>query len=191
MRSTDNYPAFLAGWLSVESYARVTCSAADTSDLPGEQQIIGGGTVALQLDALSEETDLVTLGIGGNDFGSSPRSSAARRVGEAARPALQQHLLRDAGRVEGRVAGRAPKVAERAPEAEVFVVVSATRRCCPRRTAAAPVPLPDGPAPARRDRGPAAQRVAARRLRSRPARRTSISRGLGGARRLRVTQAVI
>ena len=69
VRSTDNYPAFLAGWLAVETYRDVTCSAADTSDLSGGQQVIGGETVAPQLDALSEETDLVTLGIGGNDFG--------------------------------------------------------------------------------------------------------------------------
>ncbi|KRF29436.1 SGNH/GDSL hydrolase family protein [Nocardioides sp. Soil805] len=123
VRSTDNYPAFLAGWLSVESYRDVTCSAADTSDLAGSQQVIGGERVAPQLDALSEETDLVTLGIGGNDFGIfSSLVGCAPGGARACPPGLQQRLLRDAGRVRARVAGVVRQVADRAPGAEVYVV---------------------------------------------------------------------
>lgn len=123
VRSTDNYPAFLAGWLSVESYRDVTCSAADTSDLAGSQQVIGGASVAPQLDALSEDTDLVTLGIGGNDFGIfSSLVDCAPGGAQACPPGLQQRLLRDAGRVRARVAGAVRQVSERAPDAEVYVV---------------------------------------------------------------------
>jgi len=119
VRSTDNYPAFLAGWLSVESYTDVTCSAADTRDLTGRQQMIDGKRVAPQLDALSAETDLVTLGIGGNDF--SIFSSLVGCV-DVCSAGLQQRLLRDAGRVEARVRKVVEAIAERAPEAQVFVV---------------------------------------------------------------------
>lgn len=119
VRSTDNYPAFLAGWLSVETYTDVTCSAADTRDLSARQHLLDGKRVAPQLDALSADTDLVTLGIGGNDF--SIFSSLLDCV-EGCSPEHEAALLRDAGRVEQRVAGAVRAIAKRAPDAEVFVV---------------------------------------------------------------------
>jgi lysophospholipase L1-like esterase len=123
VRSTDNYPAFLAGWLSVASYRDVTCSAADTSDLVGRQRLIGGGTVAPQLAALSEDTDLVTLGIGGNDFGIfSSLVGCAPGDAQACPPGLEQRLVRDARRVESRVEKAVRRISERAPEAAVYVV---------------------------------------------------------------------
>lgn len=123
VRSTDNYPAFLAGWLSVESYRDVTCSGADTADLARGQQLLTGGTVPPQLQALSQETDLVTLGIGGNDFGIfSSLVSCGPGRSVACTPGLEQRLLRDAGRVESRVARAVRQVVRRAPDAEVLVV---------------------------------------------------------------------
>ena len=143
VRSTDNYPAFLAGWLSVETYRDVTCSAADTSDLPGSQQVIGGERVAPQLDALSEETDLVTLGIGGNDFGIfSSLVGCAPGGAQGCPPGLQQRVLRDAGRVEGRVARAVRQIAERAPEAAVYVV--GYPQVLPSDDGCSAVPLPAG-----------------------------------------------
>jgi lysophospholipase L1-like esterase len=119
VRSTDNYPAFLAGWLSVDTYTDVTCSAADTSDLTGQQRLVDGKRVAPQLEALSDDTDLVTLGIGGNDF--SIFSSLIDCV-EACSDEVQALLLKNAGRVEGRVADAVREITDRAPAAEVFVV---------------------------------------------------------------------
>ncbi|MEO7625169.1 MAG: SGNH/GDSL hydrolase family protein [Nocardioides sp.] len=119
VRSTDNYPAFLAGWLSVETYTDVTCSAADTDDLTGRQRLIDGKRVAPQLDALSEETDLVTLGIGGNDFGIF---SSLLECVDGCTPQREATLLRNAGRVEQRVAGAVRAIAKRAPDAAVYVV---------------------------------------------------------------------
>lgn len=119
VRSTDNYPAFLAGWLSVETYTDVTCSAADTDDLTGRQRLIDGKRVAPQLDALSEETDLVTLGIGGNDFGIF---SSLLECVDGCTPQREATRLRNAGRVEQRVAGAVRAIAKRAPDAAVYVV---------------------------------------------------------------------
>ena len=119
VRSTDNYPAFLAGWLGVATYTDVTCSAADTRDLSRRQRTLDGKTVAPQLDALSAETDLVTLGIGGNDFGIF--SSLVGCV-EDCGPQQQQRLLRDAGRVEARIRKVVQAISKRAPEAQVYVV---------------------------------------------------------------------
>ena len=67
-RSRDNYPAFLADWLDVASYTDVTCSAAVTADLYEPMTMFDGNTARPQLDAVTAETDLVTIGIGGNDF---------------------------------------------------------------------------------------------------------------------------
>ena len=119
VRSTDNYPAFLAGWLSVETYTDVTCSAADTADLTTSQRLLDGKRAAPQLEALSEDTDLVTLGIGGNDF--SIFSSLIDCI-EACSDEVQHLLLQNAGRVERRVAGAVREIAGRAPDAKIYVV---------------------------------------------------------------------
>jgi lysophospholipase L1-like esterase len=68
-RSSNNYPAFLAGYLDVTTYGDVTCSGARVRDFAKRQTPALGAKVPPQLAALSAETDLVTVGIGGNDFG--------------------------------------------------------------------------------------------------------------------------
>ena len=70
LRSTHDYPALLAGMLQVDSFADVTCTGADTSDLSRSvPNQLPGPPPRPQLDALGPGTDLVTVGIGGNDFG--------------------------------------------------------------------------------------------------------------------------
>ena len=68
-RSTNNYPAFLAGYLDVTTYRDVACSGARVRDFAKRQTPALGAKVPPQLAALSATTDLVTVGIGGNDFG--------------------------------------------------------------------------------------------------------------------------
>ncbi|MGH3497852.1 MAG: SGNH/GDSL hydrolase family protein [Nocardioidaceae bacterium] len=70
VRSNHNYPAYLAQWLKVSplSFHDVSCSAADTTNMRHPQST-PAGTNPPQFDALTPSTDLVTLGIGGNDFG--------------------------------------------------------------------------------------------------------------------------
>ncbi|GHF61960.1 lysophospholipase L1-like esterase [Amycolatopsis bartoniae] len=68
LRSTSDYPAQLALRLLVPSFTDVSCSGADTTDMTAPQQVTLG-TNPPQLDALRADTDLVTLGIGGNDYG--------------------------------------------------------------------------------------------------------------------------
>ena len=64
LRSTRNYPHVLAGAIGAQ-LRDVTCGAAETKDF-FEPQYEG---VAPQLDALSSNTQLVTMTIGGNDSG--------------------------------------------------------------------------------------------------------------------------
>jgi lysophospholipase L1-like esterase len=67
-RSTSNYPAQLALRLLTRSFTDVSCSGADTGDMTAAQSVLLGSNRP-QLDALRPDTDLVTLGIGGNDYG--------------------------------------------------------------------------------------------------------------------------
>ncbi|MEV7772317.1 SGNH/GDSL hydrolase family protein [Kitasatospora sp. NPDC086791] len=69
-RSGANYPSLVAKGLGVASgqFRDVSCSGATTGDLTGAQNT-GNGSNPAQLDALSADTRLVTLGIGGNDAG--------------------------------------------------------------------------------------------------------------------------
>ncbi len=64
LRSLRNYPKVIAGETGA-ALTDVTCGAAETKDYR-ESQYDG---VPPQLDALSEDTDLVTMTIGGNDGG--------------------------------------------------------------------------------------------------------------------------
>ena len=62
LRSTRNYPHLIAASTGA-TFKDVTCGAADTTDYAGSQY----PGVAPQLNALSKDTQLVTMTIGGND----------------------------------------------------------------------------------------------------------------------------
>ena len=64
-RSSVNYPALVAEDLDLE-LTDVSCNAASTTSLVGAQQTLEG-PVPAQFAALTEDTDYVTMGIGGND----------------------------------------------------------------------------------------------------------------------------
>ncbi|GAA1366731.1 SGNH/GDSL hydrolase family protein [Streptomyces beijiangensis] len=72
-RSTRNYAHLLAARLKVDAFRDVTCSGADTGDMTQPQKLsllgVDAGTAPPQFDALSADTTLVTLTIGGNDAG--------------------------------------------------------------------------------------------------------------------------
>ncbi|MEU4601642.1 SGNH/GDSL hydrolase family protein [Kribbella sp. NPDC023972] len=68
VRSTSNYPKMLATMLRTYQFTDVSCGGADTTNMTQPQSTLVG-TSAPQFNALRPDTDLVTLGIGGNDFG--------------------------------------------------------------------------------------------------------------------------
>lgn len=75
LRSDHNYGSLVASALKAGSYTDVTCSAAKLSAMTQAQYagLPWGNTP--QLDAVTADTDLVTIGIGGNDLGVSPSGS--------------------------------------------------------------------------------------------------------------------
>jgi hypothetical protein len=71
-RSPHAYPRLLQSELGLGSMAFVACSGATTNDIlgiPEDDDPKGKWTEPAQIDALSEDTETVTITIGGNDVG--------------------------------------------------------------------------------------------------------------------------
>ena len=69
-QSYVNYPKLLAEALSVGEFRDASCGSATTDDFYEPQTgLPAGGTNPPQFDRLTRTTDLVTVGIGGNDAG--------------------------------------------------------------------------------------------------------------------------
>lgn len=117
-RSRSNYPAFLADWLDVATYTDVSCSAAVTGDLYRRMRMFDGNTTAPQLDAVSADTDLVTIGMGGNDF--SIYDSLIECQSGA--PCAVEDLTSDARKVAGRIERAVRRIQRAAPDAAIHVV---------------------------------------------------------------------
>jgi lysophospholipase L1-like esterase len=67
-RSDHNYPSLLAERLGVHTFVDVTCSGASTADVTHVQRTFGEARIPPQARQLTRKTDLVTIGIGGNDL---------------------------------------------------------------------------------------------------------------------------
>jgi lysophospholipase L1-like esterase len=123
-RSDGNYPSLLAEELGVERFTDVSCSAATTADLTGQQATAGGrGRVPAQLRVLDRGTDLVTVGIGANDEDLFARLiscvTAGDEVGCDEALASSRAVL---ARTEDRVAQALAAIEQRAPRARVVLV---------------------------------------------------------------------
>src|SRR3954447_4121541 len=70
LRSDHNYPALVARLLEPAAFTDVSCSAATTEDMTRAQPVLFGHNIP-QLDAVTRDSTLVTIGIGGNDIGYS------------------------------------------------------------------------------------------------------------------------
>jgi lysophospholipase L1-like esterase len=72
-RSTHNYAHTLAARVGATTFRDATCSGARTAHMTEPQSLsvagVDAGTAPPQFDALSSDTTLVTLTIGGNDVG--------------------------------------------------------------------------------------------------------------------------
>jgi lysophospholipase L1-like esterase len=132
LRSSNNYPSLVAAAMPGTQLYDVSCSGADTSSMTGVQRT-GDQDQPPQLDALTKDTDLVTLGVGGNDFdlfgtlvGVCPQlrdsdptgNPCERQLGSSGSDQLTQELPQIRAHVAAVVAG----IRERSPHAKVVVV---------------------------------------------------------------------
>ncbi|WP_341924674.1 SGNH/GDSL hydrolase family protein [Nocardioides psychrotolerans] len=132
LRSSNNYPNQVVDELDDYDLVDVSCSGATSTSMIGVQ--ITGDTQQLpQFDSLTPETDLVTLGIGGNDFNlfsglmfaclqaaqQDPEGSPCKDANTAGG---RDKLLESARKIQDRVEAITLGIQDRAPEARVIVV---------------------------------------------------------------------
>lgn len=132
LRSDSNYPTLVAQELGVE-VLDVSCSGASTTSMFGKQKF-SDRSLPPQLDALSAEADLVTLGIGANDFRYFSQMiftclKVAERdpLGEPCRernttPAGRDRIEKHLGEIRHNVARVVRAIDKRAPNARVLLV---------------------------------------------------------------------
>jgi lysophospholipase L1-like esterase len=133
VRSTNNYPALLAATLHVSSYTDVSCGGADTTNMTAAQSVPLFGTNPPQFNALRADTDLVTVGIGGNDdsvfgnvVGTCPGLRASDPTGAPCKAHFtvngQDTLLASIAATQGKVTAVVQGIHQRSPHAKVLVV---------------------------------------------------------------------
>lgn len=127
LRSDHNYPSLVARALRAGEFVDVSCSAATTADMFRPQRVLFSSNPA-QLDAVTPDTALVTVGIGGNDVGFSRTLYTCAGLSLTA-PRGAPCMRHFGSTLTGRVAATAPRIAavlkrihERAPRALVLVV---------------------------------------------------------------------
>jgi lysophospholipase L1-like esterase len=132
VRSISNYPKQLALLLRVKSFRDVSCGGADTTNMT-ERQSTPLGTFPPQFDALTPDTDLVTLGIGGNDFGvfgditsTCPRLRSGDPTGSPCRTYFTvdgvDTLAAKITRTEARITEVVKAIKQRLPKATVLLI---------------------------------------------------------------------
>ncbi len=130
LRSSGNYPHLVSDALGY-ALDDVSCAGATSASMVGVQQTATGETATAQFDAIKPGTDLVTLGIGGNDIGLFATLGTCLTLAETdptGSPCADQlrgtpkDLMRQVRGVEGRIAAIVNGVRDRAAKAQVIVV---------------------------------------------------------------------
>lgn len=127
-RSTGNYAHLIAARLNL-ALTDVSCSGATTAHITGRRAVPEGNSLPPQLDALTPDTRLVTITIGGNDIGYIGRLSAAGCNMLAAMsydkekcPAVPVPTEADYAALTARMDAIAKEVRKRSPEARLVFV---------------------------------------------------------------------
>ncbi|KQW47864.1 hypothetical protein ASC77_15705 [Nocardioides sp. Root1257] len=128
LRSGVNYPALVATAMAGTKLTDVSCSGATTGDIAAAQQG-RTGTVPPQLDAVRRSTDLVTIGLGGNDEGlfgtvlaQCTQLGAGNPVGSPCTQRFADGLDATLARIHDNLVGVVDEVRTRAPHARVLLV---------------------------------------------------------------------
>lgn len=128
LRSDQNYPREVHRALRFTSFADVSCSGADTGDMTQPQNVAPGPNPP-QFNALTADTTVVTLGIGGNDIGFSSVIESCATLSPFGSPCRNRYVVGGVDQLAQRIQQTAPAVAaaiqgihQRSPGATVFVV---------------------------------------------------------------------
>lgn len=127
-QSTSDYPHELAGALGVGTFRDAGCGGATTTDFTQPQKLPLGGTNPPQFDRLTATTDLVTVGIGGNDIGLASAVTKCLNLLPVS-TCKAKFTAGGVDQLENAVTATAPKIAaslraikERSPRARILLV---------------------------------------------------------------------
>ncbi|HET9444101.1 MAG TPA: SGNH/GDSL hydrolase family protein [Acidimicrobiales bacterium] len=129
-RSSTNYPHYLAGAFGLPAFRDVSCSGARTRDMTAPQVDGSGRPVnPPQLEALDENTRIVTVTIGGNDIGFAEIGTSCLSLTPLGSPCQDRYVVDGVDTLEARIRSAAPDVAAvlgeiraRSPLARVLVL---------------------------------------------------------------------
>lgn len=131
LRSSQNYPSLTAGALGY-ALDDASCSGSTTNEMDNPQTELGITINAPELDSVTSDTNLVTLGIGGNDIGfiniieTCAEESLTSPAGD---PCTQHYNAGGTDQLAAAIEATGPKVGsvlqqihQNAPHATVYVV---------------------------------------------------------------------
>ena len=128
-RSDHNYPHLVAASLRTPEFVDASCSGAGTEDMTSPQDVNPGPDNPPQFDRLSAQTQVVTIGIGGNDIGYSEIIQTCATSNRSGTPCQDHYVHGGDDEISDRIAETGPKVGDvldgihdRSPDARVFVV---------------------------------------------------------------------
>jgi lysophospholipase L1-like esterase len=127
LKSSNNYPHLAAGRIGLP-LRDPSCSGARTDHMTAPQGVSPGPNPP-QFDALDTETQVVTVGIGGNDIGFSSIAQSCFSASPFGHPCRDRYVVNGQDTLQARIDATAPKVAavlqgirDRSPAARVYVV---------------------------------------------------------------------
>lgn len=109
LRSTRNYARLASAQLGV-SLKDASCSGAETAEMT-TPQATSAGTNPPQLDAISSDTRVVSLQIGGNDIGFTEILTNCQTANPFGRPCQDKYVRNGVDELRARITATAPKVA--------------------------------------------------------------------------------
>jgi lysophospholipase L1-like esterase len=128
VQSINNYPHLVRPLTGLRDFTDVSCSGAQTRDMLGSQGVTPG-PAAPQFDALTGETRLVSLTIGGNDIGFSSIATACVTVIPVGSPCRDKYVQGGVDTLAARITAAGPSVAgvlqgihQRSPLAKVYIL---------------------------------------------------------------------
>lgn len=126
-RSQQNYPSLVAVALDPDEFIDVSCGGATTATVRDGKTTPGRAAIEPQLDAVSSDATVVTIGIGGNDGGASAGLFASCLIATSAtdracRTFTSDYLPKVYGATRERVDKVLSRIKRKAPHARVLLV---------------------------------------------------------------------
>jgi lysophospholipase L1-like esterase len=128
LRSDHNYPHLVAAALGVAEFRDASCVGAGTEDMKSAQNVNPGPENPRQLDRLDAGTQVVTIGVGGNDIGFTEIIENCATADRSGTP-CQDHYVDDGHDEINERMATAPKIDDvlddirsRSQDARVFVI---------------------------------------------------------------------